>query len=252
MSRESLLKYCAWAIHLYTASGAVAAVLALDLIARSDFHDALVAMALALFIDSTDGPLARRVKVGARLPFFDGSLLDNIIDYVTYAAVPVFFMLRAGIVAEDATGLAVAGLIMLASAYGFCRADAKTTDHYFLGFPSYWNLAGFYLFCLRLPIVINETLLGGLAIMVFLPIKFIYPNRTVPLRSLTLTLAVIWAVVTALMLPAAPSYNPFLLCTSLAFVVYYFVMSFVLNIHLTRKAREQVPLSGALNRRTTL
>ncbi len=246
MRRESFLKCCAWAVHFYTATGAVAGLVTLELIARGDFRGALVVMAIALFVDSTDGPLARRVNVRARLPLFDGGLLDNVVDYLTYVAIPLFFMLRAGIVADDVKGLAVACFVMLASAYGFCRTDAKTTDHYFLGFPSYWNLVAFYLFCLRLPMPVNEALLSALAVMVFLPIKFIYPNRTEPLRRLTLTLGVIWAAVTAVMLPAAPSYNPLLLYTSLAFIVYYFVTSFALYLHPARIAARRHGTASAV------
>jgi phosphatidylcholine synthase len=176
------------------------------------------------------------LNVRARLPFFDGSLLDNVVDYLTYVAVPVFFMLRAGIVSDDIAGLALASFIMVASAYAFCRTDAKTADHYFRGFPSYWNLAAFYLFCLRLPRPANVALLMVLATMEFVPVKFIYPNRTAPLRGLTLTLAFIWAVVTVLMLPAAPSYNPVLIFSSLAFVIYYFAMSLVLHFYSDRLA----------------
>jgi phosphatidylcholine synthase len=234
MDSERFLRFCAWVVHFYTAAGAVAGIITLDLIARGDFRGALIVMAAALFIDSTDGPLARSLNVRARLPLFDGSLLDNVVDYLTYVAVPVFFMLRSGILGEDAAGLTVASFVMVASAYAFCRIDAKTSDHYFRGFPSYWNLAAFYLFCLRLPVVANAGLLSTLAIMEFLPLKFIYPNRTEPLRGLTLTLAFIWAAVTALMLPAAPSYNPLLLYTSLAFIAYYFVMSFALNLYTAR------------------
>jgi phosphatidylcholine synthase len=236
MRSERFLKYWAWAVHFYTAAGAAAGIIALDLIGRGDFHGALILMAITLFIDSTDGPLARSLNVRERLPFFDGGLLDNVVDYLTYVAIPVFFMLRSGILADDAAGLTVASFIMVASAYGFCRTDAKTADHYFRGFPSYWNLAAFYLFCLRLPLLANAALLSALAVMEFLPIKFIYPNRTKPLRGLTLALAFIWAVVTALMLPAAPSYNPLLLYTSLAFVVYYFAVSFALYFHTARLA----------------
>jgi phosphatidylcholine synthase len=231
MCTERLLKYCAWAVHCYTASGAVTGIVALDLIAHGNFHEALIVMAIALFIDSTDGPLARVLKVGARLPFFDGSLLDNIVDYLTYVAVPVFFMLRAGILADDIAGLSVGSFILVASAYAFCRTDAKTSDHYFRGFPSYWNVAAFYLFCLRLPVAAASGLLIVLATMEFLPIKFIYPNRTKPLRALTLMLACVWAVVTAFMLPSAPSYNPVLLCASLAFIAYYFALSLVLHFY---------------------
>jgi phosphatidylcholine synthase len=240
MHSERFLKCCAWAAHLYTAAGAAAGIIALDRIARDDFRGALIVMAIALFVDSTDGPVARGLNVRARLPSFDGSLLDNVVDYLTYVAVPVFFMLRAGILAEDVIGLIVACFIMIASAYAFCRTDAKTADHYFRGFPSYWNVAVFYLFCLRLPLLANASLLIALAVMEFLPIKFIYPNRTEPLRGLTLTLAFIWAVVTALMLPAAPSYKPVLLYTSLAFVVYYFVMSFALYLRPVRLTAQDV------------
>jgi phosphatidylcholine synthase len=236
MYRETFLKCCAWAVHLYTASGAAAGLIALDLTARNNFRGAVILMAITVFVDSTDGPLARAIKVRQRLPIFDGSLLDNVVDYLTYVAIPVFFMLRAGILADDARGLAVACLIMLASSYGFCRTDAKTADHYFLGFPSYWNIAAFYLFCLRLPAAIKEVLLTALALMVFIPIKFIYPNRTEPMRRLTLTLAVIWAVTIAAMIPAVPSYNPALLYVSLSFIAYYFVMSFVLYLHPARIA----------------
>ena len=240
MRSERFLRYCAWAVHLYTAAGAAAGIVALDRIALGDFRGALIVMAITLFIDSTDGPLARTFHVGARLPFFDGSLLDNVVDYLTYVAVPVFFMLRCGILADDATGLTVACFIMVASAYAFGRTDAKTADHYFRGFPSYWNVAAFYLFCLRLPLLANATLLSALAVMEFLPIKFIYPNRTEPLRGLTLTLAFIWAAVTALMIPAAPSYNPLLLYTSLAFVAYYFAMSFALYLHPARLTADHI------------
>jgi phosphatidylcholine synthase len=247
MRSERFLKCCAWAVHLYTAGGAVAGIVSLDLIARDDFHTALMVMAIALFLDSTDGPIARSLNVRARLPFFDGSLLDNVVDYLTYVAIPVFFVLRAGIITNDWAGLTVASIIMVASAYAFCRTDAKTADHYFRGFPSYWNVAAFYLYCLRLPRLANAILLTILAVMEFLPIKFIYPNRTEPLRGLTLSLAFIWAAVTALMIPAAPSYNPMLLYTSLAFIVYYFAMSFALNFH---RARPAAPRTGVSAQRS--
>ncbi|HKV55136.1 MAG TPA: hypothetical protein VJN94_10915 [Candidatus Binataceae bacterium] len=244
--RETVLKYCAWLVHFYTATGAVAGLVALDLIARADFPGAFAAMGLALFVDSTDGPLARALNVRGRIPLFDGGMLDNVVDYMTYVAVPALLMLRAGVVADNASGLVVTSFVVLASAYGFCRRDAKTADHYFLGFPSYWNLVAFYLYCLRLPVLLNELVLGGLAVAVFLPIKFIYPNRTIPLRPLTLTYSVVWAIATAAMLPRVPSYNPILLYTSLSFIVYYFVMSFALYLHPSRIAARRAPLRAQL------
>ena len=34
--------------------------------------------------------------------------------------------------------------MVMASGYGFSQADAKTEDHYFLGWPSYWNVFALY------------------------------------------------------------------------------------------------------------
>ena len=132
-------------------------------------------------------------------------------------------------------------MVMVASAYGFSRLDAKTDDHYFRGFPSYWNLVAFYLFCLGFAPAVNAAIVAVLALMVFVPIKYIYPNRTRPMRPLTLALAAVWAVATAAMLPSLPHHNDFLLYTSLAFVVYYFVMSFALYLHPTRRAPRGTP-----------
>ncbi len=131
----------------------------------------------------------------------------------------------------ERSGWAVAGFVLIASAYQFCQTDAKTPDHFFLGFPSYWNLVVFYLFCLRMGVVFNELILGVLGVMVFVPIKYIYPSRTKALRPLTLTLGLIWAGVTITMLPALPACNPILLYVSLSYVAYYFIVSFALHAH---------------------
>ena len=236
MPSEKFLKGCAWAVHLYTAFGAVAGLLALNYIAHDDFRGAFIVMGVAVAIDSSDGPLARKLRIRERIPMLDGALLDNVVDYLTYVAAPVFLILRAGIVPRGAGGLALAAFLMVASAYGFCRTDAKTEDNYFRGFPSYWNLVALYLFCLGFSPAANSAVLVVLAVMVFVPIKYIYPNRTELMRPLTLGFAMIWALATAAMLPALPAHNPILLYTSLAFVVYYFVMSFALHVHPARVA----------------
>jgi phosphatidylcholine synthase len=230
LRRENLLRFCAWLIHLYTACGAIIGLLTLQFTAHDDFRTAFVLMAVALFIDATDGPLARAVAIRKRVPEFDGTTLDNIVDYLNYVAVPAFLMVRAGLLVVGDAGLASAAFVMLASAYGFCRVDAKTADLYFRGFPSYWNLVAFYLFCLGWTPALNTLMVVTLAILVFVPVKFIYPNRTVRMRALTFSLIVIWAIVTATLLIELPRVNPVLLYSSLAFVVYYFVMSAILQV----------------------
>jgi len=236
VTRTRLLIGCAWAVHLYTALGAVLGLLAIDYIARGNWRGAFVMMAIAVVIDASDGTFARALRVRERIPFFDGGLLDNIVDYLNYVAVPVFLMTRARILPATAVGEAIAGFAMVASAYGFSRVDAKTEDNYFRGFPSYWNLVALYLYCLGFTPMLNAAIVALLALMVFVPIKYIYPNRTELMRPLTLTLAAIWAAATAAMLPMLPAHSDILLYTSLAFVVYYFVMSFALHAHPTRVA----------------
>jgi phosphatidylcholine synthase len=241
MARDRLLTACAWAVHLYTALGAVAGLFALNYIADREWHAAFVAMALATAIDASDGTLARALHVHDRIPVFDGALLDNVIDYLTFVAAPALLMLRARMLPPGATCLAVAGAVMVASGYGFCRVDAKTTDHYFRGFPSYWNIAALYLYCLGWSPALNAVIIVLLAAMVFVPIKYIYPSRTEPLRPLTLALAAVWAVATAAVILTLPAYNRIALYISLTFVVYYLVMSVALHAYPARRAARQTP-----------
>lgn len=238
MSRERILRLCAWGVHSYTALGSIAGLLAIQRTADGDFRAAFILMGIATAIDSSDGPLARAVRVRQRTPMLDGALLDNIVDYLTYVIAPAFLMLRDGTLGSGTVGLAAASFVCFASAYGFCRVDAKTEDHYFRGFPSYWNLVALYLFCLRLRLAANIAIVTGLGVLVFVPLKFIYPNRTELMRPLTLTLAAIWAIATAGLIASMPAENPLLLYTSLAFVVYYFVMSIVLHAHPARVAAD--------------
>ena len=236
MASQRILRGCAWGVHLLTASGAAAGLIAIDRTTRADWRGAFIAMAIAVAIDSFDGPLARALRVRERIPVFDGATLDNIVDYLNYVAVPAFLMLRANLLPAGNAGTTLAAFVMIASAYGFSRTDAKTEDNYFRGFPSYWNLVALYIFCLGFSRAANGAIVGALALMVFVPIKYIYPNRTELMRPLTLALAAVWGVATVAMLPMLPGHNDLLLYTSLAFVVYYFAMSFALHAHPARVA----------------
>jgi phosphatidylcholine synthase len=243
--RQKLLTACAWGVHLYTALGAALGLLALYAASQGEFRASFLAMGVATIIDSSDGPLARWLMVKTRVPAFDGALLDNIVDYLTYTVAPVFLMLEAGIMPTSRWGLALACFIMLASIYGFCRTQAKTEDNYFLGFPNYWNLVAFYLFCLGGGTVFNVAVLMLLALMVFMPLKFIYPNRTVPLRPLTLTLGIIWAFVTVAAVLMLPAVNSIMLWAGLSFIAYYFIASFVLQARAALKSnRSRVDLNA--------
>src|SRR5215212_10481501 len=114
------------AVHLYTASGAVLALLILVAAFQGDAVRALWLMLASLLIDSTDGLLARRFRVNEALPFFDGALLDNLVDYMTYVFAPIVLLWSGGYLPEGNAGIVLAALPLLASSYQFCRVDAKT------------------------------------------------------------------------------------------------------------------------------
>ena len=112
-----------------------------------------------------------------------------------------------------------------ASALGFARRDAKTDDHFFTGFPSYWNIVAVYLIALRPAPPIAAGILLVLAALVFVPIRYIYPSRTVTLRLLTVSLGAVWAVAFLALiwqLPAAPAW---LVWVASVYPVYYVALS---------------------------
>src|ERR1044071_7907617 len=122
-------------------------------------------MTLSVVVDATDGTLARAARVKQMIPGFDGDRLEDIIDYANYVIVPCLFLLHADVLPrQDAAW--IAALPLVASAYGFCQKQAKTADHYFLGFPSYWNIFVFYFFVLQTPAWINGFAVIILSILV--------------------------------------------------------------------------------------
>ena len=219
----------AWIAHLYTASGAVLAFLAATDIFEHDYRTAFFWLYLQVAIDSTDGVLARAVKVKQRLPWFNGAKLDDIVDYLCYVFIPALFVWRALLV-PDRWAMPVAAAMLFSSAYGFNREDAKTDDHYFLGFPSYWNIVVFYLFVARWPAGVNAAILLALAVLVFVPIRYLYPSRGAALQTPTLVLGCIWAVLMLVMLWQFPAVSPAVFLASLVFPVYYAAASFWLDV----------------------
>lgn len=229
----------AWAVHLYTAAGAAVGFFALVATAAGNFRLAFAWLVLATFIDATDGSLARWARVKTVLPHFDGARLDDIVDYLNYAVVPIVLATQAGLLPPGPAGLAVGAVPLLASGYGFCHTEAKTTDHFFTGFPSYWNIVVFYCFVLATPVWANTLLLLMLAAMVFVPIRYLYPSRNRAAQRTTHVLGVIWALCVVVLLLQLPRPSRWLACLSLYFPLYYLAISFHLHFRTAR------PASGA-------
>jgi len=217
-----------WIAHLYTATGAVIALLATGTTFAHNFRAVFIYFVAATFVDSTDGALARALKVKERLPHFDGAKLDDIIDYLMYVFIPALVVWQADLVPS---AFPICAAMVLSSAYGFSRNDAKVAahDHFFTGFPSYWNIVVVYLYVMQLSKLTNAIILAVLAIFVFVPIRYVYPSRTVALKWPTLVLGTMWAVVFTWIIWRLPAVDGPWTMISLVFPVYYFALSLWLH-----------------------
>lgn len=214
-----------WSVHLLTASGGVLGTFALIAIASGRPAIAALLMLASLVIDGVDGTLARAVGVHEHTPQINGRRLDDIVDYLNFVVVPVFFLWGEGAVLHPAWLAAP----VLASAYGFSREDAKTEDDFFLGFPSYWNILALYLWLLDVGPLGGTIWVAVLSIGVFVPMKYLYPSKVEPM-ALRVALgigALVWtaALVACIEWPQAMA-PYFVLEASLVYPAWYMWLSF--------------------------
>lgn len=189
----------AWLVHLFTASGVVIALLALEATYRGEWRLALLWLLAALAVDGVDGTLARWARVKEHVPRIDGEAFDLIVDYLNYVFVPAIFICRAGLVPET-LALPLAAAILLSSVYVFVRRDMKTPDNYFRGFPALWNVVALYLFVAQPGAAAGAVAVAVLAMLSFAPIRFVHPFRVSDFQPWLRILAVLWAIATLALL----------------------------------------------------
>lgn len=231
LHRPNLTRRCVgWFIHCFTASGACVGLMSLLAIYQHNYLLTLWLMSAAIIIDAVDGMFARAIHIKEVVPEIDGALLDNIVDFVNYTIVPCFFLLVTNILPENWRILCVMA-ITFSSAYQFTQVDAKTSDHFFKGFPSYWNIAVFYLFFWQLSDVANMIILLSLAILSFVPTKYVYPSRldyltnSKLLRFSMVIFTVLWGAATTGLLWIYPQSNQLLVGISVSYVLFYLGIS---------------------------
>lgn len=218
----------AWFVHFYTALGVAASFFALIAVYEGHASKTFWLLGLALFIDGTDGILARRADVHKWTSQFNGRKLDDIIDYLNYVFIPMFFAYRFELV--TGVWVWVLAFVLIASAYGFCHEAAKTHDGYFTGFPSDWNVVVFYMFVMKPSPEFNAIFLLVLGIMVFIPLKYLYPTQMPSGRKLNILFAFIWSAALMVILANFENPNPILVWVSLIYPAYYLLASFYANV----------------------
>jgi len=183
----------AFAVHIFTASGAALALFALLAATRADWPLMFLLLGVALIVDGVDGMFARKLDVARRLPRWSGETLDLVVDFTTYVFVPAY-ALAASALLPPLVAVPAAVLIVVTGALYFADRNMKTADNYFRGFPAVWNAPVFYLFLLRPDPWIAAAAIALLAVLTFVPVPFLHPFRVGRMRIVNVLLLAAWSV----------------------------------------------------------
>jgi phosphatidylcholine synthase len=183
----------AFAVHIFTAAGAALALAALVYATQGRWAAMFLCLGIALIVDGVDGTIARRLKVAEMLPRWSGDVLDLVVDFVTYVFVPAYAIFAGGLL-PGWFAMPAAVVIVVTGALYFADREMKTADNYFRGFPALWNAAAFYLFLLRPAPWLAALIVIALAVLTFVPFKFLHPMRVARLRAVNIAALVVWSV----------------------------------------------------------
>lgn len=222
-----------YAVHAYTAAGAGLAFLAAAELcsAQPSARAVFLWLFAAVFVDATDGPLARAWQVKRWVPLIDGRTIDDIVDYLTFTFVPLLLLWRMDWLPEPRALWVIPALI--ASLFGFAHREAKDeAAGFFRGFPSYWNIVAFYAGLWTIPEGrwVNAALVLALALLTVLPVRFIYPNLAPRPWKLPLMVGgLVWGGILLAMLVQYPRVPLWLTGLSLLYPAWYTVLSLWLD-----------------------
>jgi phosphatidylcholine synthase len=211
---------CAFAVHIFTASGAAFALLALLAAVDQDWTRMFVWLGAALVVDGIDGTVARYVGVAALLPRWSGDTLDFVVDFLTYVLVPTYAIMTSDLLPPQAA-LPAGIAIVVSSALYFADRNMKMADNSFRGFPALWNVAAFYLFIVRPDPWVAAGAIVALVILTFVPLRFVHPLRVKQLRTLSIVLLVLWSLLAILALARDLQPAPWVTATLCAIALYF-------------------------------
>ena len=192
MTLPSLAHVRAFAVHIFTATGAALGFAALIAAAHSEWTLMFACLGAALFVDGVDGTMARRLNVAELLPRWSGDVLDLVVDFVTYVFVPAYAIAMSGLLPQLLSLPAGIAVVVTGALY-FADRNMKTEDNYFRGFPTLWNAAAFYLFLLKPQPWLAAAAVALLAVLTFVPFKFVHPFRVIRLRGVNIAAMLAWS-----------------------------------------------------------
>ena len=181
----------AWAVHALTASGVIVGYVGLNSVIDGHARAAILWLIGALVLDGVDGPIARKLDVGLRIPTLNGNSLDLIIDYFTCTIVPVAFINRFDILPDDTVG-PIGFMILLVSALWMARTDLETADGWFNGFPAEWNMIIPSLFLIRADPWLNLVICVIFCALTLSRVQFAHPVAVREHRAVSMTFMLAW------------------------------------------------------------
>jgi len=213
----------AFTVHIFTATGAALALLALILATGGHWAAMFLCLGAALAVDGLDGPMARAFDVQKVLPRWSGDTLDLVVDFTTYVFVPAYAIAASGLLPE-ALAIPAGIVVVITGALYFGDREMKTKDNYFRGFPAVWNLAAFYLYLIEPPEWAAAAAVAVLSALSFAPIKFLHPLRVRHWRTFNVALLAVWAflALVAVVLDLAPGLYVTVALSVIA--IYFFVV----------------------------
>jgi phosphatidylcholine synthase len=218
----------AFAVHILTAAGAALALVGLLAAVQGAWEVMFLCLGIGLVVDGVDGTIARALKVAELLPRWSGDVLDLVVDFVTYVFVPAYAIAAGGLL-PPGLGAPAGVVIVMTGAIYFADRRMKTADNYFRGFPTLWNVVAFYLFVLKPAPWLAAALVLLLAVLTFVPFRFLHPFRVVRLRMVSMAAVVLWAILAADALLASLAPGPWVAGGLVVLALYF------LGVGLTEK-----------------
>lgn len=202
VSRRRIL--AAWGVHAFTMSGLIWASLATVALIEGRIAFMWLWLGVALIVDGVDGTMARKACVKECIPWFDGVVLDVIIDYLTWTFIPAFFMYLYLPFGSRWMGLAMMLVALVSSVFCYANEGEKSSDSYFVGFPAAWNVVAAAMYVLGTPAFVNILVTLALAVLTLVPLHYTHPFRVKKLRSVNIFASIVWVVSTAVLIARYP------------------------------------------------
>ena len=198
----------AWAVHVFTMTGVVWACLAALALFEGQLALMWLWLGVALIVDGVDGTLARKAEVKTYAPGFDGAVLDNVVDYLTWTFLPALFMYLHLPLGPPWLAATMLVLICVSSVFCYCNVGLKTDDYYFMGFPAAWNVVAVVLWLMDTGAAFTVTVTVALAVLTVAPLAFIHPFRVRRLMAYNVVATLGWTAMTAILIVQRPDADP--------------------------------------------